>query len=541
MWFYEQTPEAGAGMLRVLLPDGGSKAMSDTMKFRNQTRRKYLFDVTGVPDFELDGIKCAGGKLEFPRVHADNAGKKTFELQEDCVEWFEGFEKQRNEKHEKAFLEITAKSVEVSEQEWEAVKRQMVNPEAFQKENVRVYHPYLANNFRDRDGQRFPVKTLYAFAKSIIGKSILPEGHNWGPPGNGRIFAADVKKHSVDESLSMLGGQSWVAKEHLLEVEKRDGGVYWLVPAFYTLASEKEFVEKLDAGIIKDMSIGFRAFLNPVKDNDGNLLWEEWTGQGGFEPEAVEASFVFLGAQLGAQNRKSASPDGEILTAEDAIKPYEKDNKSEIQALRYPKSVWDVDDARKHCAGRGGSFEAASDKSAESVTEPETNGKESPSNNDKGVVMKVEVKSLGLEKELELTEDAVKAFVAEVESQVDELIETGDAANDEIEALKKQVSDLEAKAALGDEYKAEVIKEALKYGILAGLFKEDKTEAKTKLFSKLDVGDIKAMRDEFFNAYTEKNPPPGKLKENTQDLVDDNKGGKKEVRSAPKTAFQSEV
>jgi hypothetical protein len=49
------------------------------------------------------------------------------------------------------------------------------------------------------------------------------------------------------------------------------------------------------------------------------------------------------------------------------------------------------------------------------------------------------------------------------------------------------------------------------------------------------------MRDEFFNAYTEKNPPPGKLKENTQDLVDDNKGGKKEVRSAPKTAFQSEV
>jgi hypothetical protein len=37
-----------------------------------------------------------------------------------------------------------------------------------------------------------------------------------------------------------------------------------------------------------------------------------------------------------------------------------KEGKSEIQALRYPKKVWDADDARKHCSSRGGSFEAAS-------------------------------------------------------------------------------------------------------------------------------------------------------------------------------------
>ncbi len=37
-----------------------------------------------------------------------------------------------------------------------------------------------------------------------------------------------------------------------------------------------------------------------------------------------------------------------------------KDDKSEIQALRYPKKVWDEEDARKHCSSRDGSFEAAS-------------------------------------------------------------------------------------------------------------------------------------------------------------------------------------
>jgi hypothetical protein len=39
------------------------------------------------------------------------------------------------------------------------------------------------------------------------------------------------------------------------------------------------------------------------------------------------------------------------------------EGKSEIQALRYPKGSWDADAARSHCSGRGGSFEAASEKS----------------------------------------------------------------------------------------------------------------------------------------------------------------------------------
>lgn len=46
-----------------------------------------------------------------------------------------------------------------------------------------------------------------------------------------------------------------------------------------------------------------------------------------------------------------------------------KDGKSEIQALRYSKDVWDAAAARAHCGSRGGSFEAASGKDAEGEVE----------------------------------------------------------------------------------------------------------------------------------------------------------------------------
>lgn len=38
------------------------------------------------------------------------------------------------------------------------------------------------------------------------------------------------------------------------------------------------------------------------------------------------------------------------------------EEKVELQAMRYPKDVWDADDARAHCKNAGGSFEPASEK-----------------------------------------------------------------------------------------------------------------------------------------------------------------------------------
>ena len=43
----------------------------------------------------------------------------------------------------------------------------------------------------------------------------------------------------------------------------------------------------------------------------------------------------------------------------DAIWGVKKDNTTELQAMRYPKSVWTAGSAKSHCSGKGGSFEAA--------------------------------------------------------------------------------------------------------------------------------------------------------------------------------------
>lgn len=50
--------------------------------------------------------------------------------------------------------------------------------------------------------------------------------------------------------------------------------------------------------------------------------------------------------------------DGKCI---DYIFGIKKDGKSETQSLRYKKKIWTAADARKHCAGRDGRFEAASE------------------------------------------------------------------------------------------------------------------------------------------------------------------------------------
>jgi hypothetical protein len=54
-----------------------------------------------------------------------------------------------------------------------------------------------------------------------------------------------------------------------------------------------------------------------------------------------------------------------------------KGGKSEVQALRYPKKVWEEKDARDHCKSRGGSFEPAEKEKKEGGTNMDIVNKES--------------------------------------------------------------------------------------------------------------------------------------------------------------------
>lgn len=52
-----------------------------------------------------------------------------------------------------------------------------------------------------------------------------------------------------------------------------------------------------------------------------------------------------------------------------------KEDKSELQAMRYKKDIWTVDDAKSHCQSKDGSFEPASEKQIEEKEEIKKEGR----------------------------------------------------------------------------------------------------------------------------------------------------------------------
>jgi hypothetical protein len=59
-----------------------------------------------------------------------------------------------------------------------------------------------------------------------------------------------------------------------------------------------------------------------------------------------------------ARKNNAMKHDGKRI---DVIYGIKKGGATEMQAMRYPKDVWDAADARSHCKDHDGSFEAAKD------------------------------------------------------------------------------------------------------------------------------------------------------------------------------------
>lgn len=205
-------------------------------------------------------------------------------------------------------FQVLSKSVAIADEDWEAMKKFMVSPERFEKEDFRVYDAWLCHNFVDRDQERFSMGVLQSFQKTIVGKALLT-GHNWEGAGDGRYFKARLEQVSVDEAVKLAGPHPGKELRAQLElIEKRDGGLYWLVASYYMLADDVARIRRIDSGIISDMSIGFRApKLEAVKAEDNErVLWWEYRNSDNREAEALEGSHVFLGSQYGARTRKDA-------------------------------------------------------------------------------------------------------------------------------------------------------------------------------------------------------------------------------------------
>lgn len=528
------------------------------MKFLKQTRRRYEFGIQNNWDFEYNGIKAKNGILIFQRSDEKQRGYEIFKSIGECEDWYKQKVNQMdfkpNEKQFKTLHDIQFKRVEkITDEEWEKIQAEMVKPDEFTKEDIEIYHPQLAHNFMDRDAERFTPKVLEAFANTLPGKSVL-EDHERRDTDKiiGRFYDAYLEKVKIDEVIKRIGKHpNKNIEKHLKEIEEKDGDLIFLIPPFYLLKDNKELVRRINAGILRDMSIGFRADdRKEIKDKDGKTQYWEYVDKG--NTEAYEGSFVFLGAQYGAGNRKTADDGGEVILIGEVIKPYANEHacrlenpdkyesfarknndrkingkyvdviygilkgKSEQQAIRFPVKNWAASEASKACKKLNGTFEAASKLL----------------DNDKEKFMKVKSKLIGIEKEFEPTEDNVKVLIEEIEEKITErdqkhteeveAVQTElDAKNEVLKAFEKDdiseddIKELLAKATDGNAYKEFLIEEIIKFQtIFETVENEEKAiETEKKYLDRMDVTELKEKLTLLQEKYKKDNPSFGQIPE----------------------------
>lgn len=194
-------------------------------------------------------------------------------------------------------FEVSHKAVEVTPSVMAAINAYALT--ALSPEQVFAGRMKLANDQYDRQDERFPIAYLEQFAKTLPGKSVM-RGHNYALDPDGVFYSATV--------------------------EKDDTG-YVLVADYYLLA-DNPLVPKIQAGISRFVSIGF-TYDKRFCDIDGqdydawyvrsagedychHYRGQEYDGRvctltyGGdaSKAEALEGSFVWLGAQRGAETMR---------------------------------------------------------------------------------------------------------------------------------------------------------------------------------------------------------------------------------------------
>ena len=517
------------------------------MDFIEETKRFFYFNVNKSQEMESN-ILTVGNLLRFPKNITEHreAGKfdEFFKSKKQCIEWWDKMKSAERDvtkvqtKTFQVFYE-SEKNITITKKEWDLVQSQMTVPENFEKEDIRIYHPYPTNNFMDRSAERIDKYTLNALAKTMIGKPIIL-GHKHDLPGEGRIFDAKLVKKSIDETMTMIGETIHKKSDfinHLKWIEEKDGAIYWMQESFYVIKEQAELIRKIDAGIIKDMSISFRARkLVPVRGKDDQIMLWEYQGGG----EATETSFVWLGDTHGAENSKSAEDNknkeleidnteeiededisipviwSELINRKDlpdgcfaVIEPAGKDGQSNpLESRHLPHHGIDAEtgkvtgadlDLVKYALEQISEIKAVSGK----ITFRDLREKakfhllkhlrEFESNEIGGnTTMKITLKSLNFQSVIDLEDEAdIKKTFSEVESAAvtmsEEAVEKALIGPNAVitvlkeffgesynsETLKSQLTELKTKAAFTDSTRDGVIDDILKMQIASGMVKND--------------------------------------------------------------------
>ena len=452
----------------------------------------YKLDIESEP-INTDGIKYDGELLRF--------STEVFDDRKACEVWFKENSNLFKEKSEsgirhKNLKMIPSKAAKVTDSEWEDIKELMTDPDEFTRDDIKVYHPLIAYNLVDRDVERFTKSVLNGFVKTFPDKAILM-GHEQRLPGIGRIFSAKLEKKTPEEVKEIAKDMPQKFIDYIPEIVEKDGGVYFVRIGFYVLADNVEFIRSLDAGITKDMSIGFSATgFDNVTDDNGDTKYWEYKGTG----EALEASFVWLGAQYGAQNQKTTKKT-----------PLDKPEQSDDNPP-------DGEDPKTHVA---------------------------PDNLNNGGTMKFKSKLLDLD--LEYTEESQDGLVKSVEDKFQTALNTIDDFKDQqrqdqealeqaskiLEVLPEGVTQEDVKSIIerAESHKNDLVEEAIKFGAIIGLIKEDDVETKRKSFSELEFDVLQEKVTEYKTIHDEKFTGKEVLEDNPDEEE------KKEFDPTPPSAF----
>lgn len=204
-------------------------------------------------------------------------------------------------------------------------------------DEVYVRRMYLAHNAIDRDSDSFSKGLLDDFARTLPGKGVFvkhPGGWDGDSgPGEGVFIAAEVVKMSIDEAKALLGEElEFLPGDEQALLLKAT----YFIPRIEGDAENKRLITKIDTGVIRFVSIGFTAdHRQPFEAPGGKFLANVLHGPG----EALEGSFVWLGAQPGARNAKALGNDQEeedmsaeqIKALEAQVKTLKDDNAAAVQ------------------------------------------------------------------------------------------------------------------------------------------------------------------------------------------------------------------
>lgn len=452
-------------------------------------KTKLFFKGTSSLKLDMLGVRSNGKTIAFPTTHDKNVGGLTFKSWNQCVQFYKSIEEKMAivkdfTQGEKVFKNITnvkresliKSQSEIPNEKWAKIQKFLLNPDKFEVSDFKSYDVWLCNNVLDRDRDRFTADVLKSLGKSLVGKSLL-YGHDKSGVGDGIWYDTKILDVTVDDAIEHIGQVSMKGfKKHLEDIAEKEGSIKFLIASCYMLSSNPE-TEKVDAGIVRHASISFYApNWTEVKDEDGNILYWEFRNTEESEAEAVEASFVYLGAQHGSTTKDP-----------------------EVPAIKVPEK------------------------------KPESKSPNNSQHSQEVKKMKFLVKGLKIEREIPEEDSSKDLQLLEfaINSSVDQLVQENEANKTKAETAENSLKEFKdvfdgvesAKAAksLAEEFKAELVSETLKFGKLSGQVLETASDDTKKILEGLSIDELKVRKQSYVEAYNKANPANPSLGTDTTD------------------------